>query len=166
MKDNIKERKNAALLEALMQLLAAHRPAFKQAQPYWRSVGLVLAELFSFGRHTVAQSLMSLGQTEGDWSGWYRLFSQERFNEEKLNQVLLRETVTADEAYVVGIDGTQMRRSRVKMPGTSWLKAAGTAAFGPGLERAQRFLTGAWLTPLEQGYRSGDPPTLCASLWA
>ena len=57
MKDSTKESRIPTLLQALMQLLEAHRPAFKQARPYWRGVGLVLAELFSFGRHTIAQGL-------------------------------------------------------------------------------------------------------------
>ena len=89
MKDSIKETKIPALLAALMGLLEAHRVAFKQARPYWRAVGLVLAELFSFGRHTIAQMILSLGETAGDWSGWYRLFSRERFEEEQLNGILL-----------------------------------------------------------------------------
>jgi hypothetical protein len=160
MKDSTTESGIPTLLQELIKLLEAHRPAFKQARPYWRMVGLVLAELFSFGRHTIAQGLLSLGQTRGDWSGWYRLFSRERFGEEQLNQVLFWETVQevpATEPYVVGIDGTQVHRSSLKMPGTSWLKAARTAAFRPGIERAQRFLTGAWLTPLEQGYSRAIP---------
>ena len=41
---------------------------------------LVMAELFTFVRHTITQMLMSLGLNEQDWSGWYRLFSQERFH--------------------------------------------------------------------------------------
>ena len=125
MKDSTQAREIPALLETLMQLLAAHRPAFKQARPYWRSVGLALATLFSFGRRTVSQGMLSLGQTEGDWSGWYRLFSRERFDEAVLNHILLGETVEmvpAEQPYVVGIDGTQIRRSSLKMPGTSWLK--------------------------------------------
>lgn len=85
MKDNTKETKIPTLLEALIQLLTVHRPAFKQARLYLRTVGLALAELFTFGRYTVAQGMLGLGQTEGDWSGWYRLFSRERFNEETLN---------------------------------------------------------------------------------
>ena len=160
MKDSTTASGIPTLLQELIKLLEAHRPAFKQARPYWRMVGLVLAELFSFGRHTIAQGLLSLGQTMGDWSGWYRLFSRERFGEEQLNQVLFWETVQevpATEPYVVGIDGTQVPRSSLKMPGTSWLKAARTAAFRPGIERAQRFLTGAWLTPLEQGYSRAIP---------
>ena len=145
MKGSTKGQEIPRLLKNLMELLEAHRPAFKQARPYWRAVGLVLAELFSFGRHTVAQSILSLGQTTEDWSGWYRLFSRERFEEEELNRILFRETleeVAATQPYVVGIDGTQLHRSSLKMPGTSWLKAARTAAFRPGIERAQRFLTG------------------------
>lgn len=160
MKGSTKEEEIPTLLMNLMQLLEAHRPAFKQARPYWRAVGMVLAELFSFGRHTVAQGILSLGQTRGDWSGWYRLFSRERFEEEELNRILFRETlaeVGTTEPYVVGMDGTQMHRSSLKMPGTSWLKAARTAAFRPGIERAQRFLTGAWLTPLENGYSRAIP---------
>jgi hypothetical protein len=143
-----------------MQLLEVHRSAFKQWRPYWRAVGLVLAELFSFGRHTVAQGILSLGQTDGDWSGWYRLFSRERFDEAQLSRLLVKETlreVPADEPYVVGFDSTQIRCSSLKMAGTSWLKAAGTAAFRPGIERAQRFLTGAWLTPLEHGFSRAIP---------
>jgi hypothetical protein len=160
MKNNTKATRIPTLLQTLIQLLEAHRVAFKQARPYWRAVGLVLAELFSFGRHTIAQALLSLGQTDGDWSGWYRLFSRERFDEAQLNGVLVRETleeVPATEPYVVGLDGTQISRSSLKMPGTSWLKSPRSPAFRPGIERAQRFLTGAWLTPLENGYSRAIP---------
>jgi hypothetical protein len=38
------------------------------------------------------------------------------------------------------------------MPGTSWWKAAGTAAFKPGLARGQRFVNLSVLTRLENGY--------------
>jgi len=40
----------ANLLHNLFEILGAHRAAFKQERPYWRAVGLVLGELFSFGR--------------------------------------------------------------------------------------------------------------------
>jgi hypothetical protein len=160
MKDCTRKQEIPTLLLTLIQLLEWHRSAFKQARPYWRAVGLVLAELFSFGRPTVAQGILSLGQTSGDWRGWYRLFSRERFEEEELNRILFRETlveVPEAEPDVVGVDGTQLHRSSLKMQGTSWLKAARTAAFRPGIERAQRFLTGASLTPLENGYSRAIP---------
>lgn len=65
MKDNTNGSEIPTLLQTLIQLLEAHRAAFKQARPYWRGVGLVCAELFNFGRHTIAQALLSLGETEG-----------------------------------------------------------------------------------------------------
>jgi len=150
----------ANLLHNLFVILEAHRPAFKQDRPFWRAVGLVLGEIFSFGRHTVTQGLLSLGLTEADWSAWYRLFSRERFDEEKLSNCLLQETlehVAVDELYCAAIDSTSIHRSSLKMPGTSWLRDTRFSAFRPGIHRAQRFLHGAWLTPLEAGYSRAIP---------
>jgi hypothetical protein len=148
------------LLQELFRLLEAHRAAFGQARPYWRAMALVLGELFSFARHTVTQALMALGLTDADWSGWYRLFSRKRFDEATLAECLLRETlvhVPAEQVYVVGVDGIQVPRSSLKMPGTSWLKAPRTPAFRVGIHRAQRFVHGAWLTPLQAGYSQAIP---------
>jgi len=156
----INDTTNGKLLPHLFELLEAHRSAFKQARPFWRAVGLVFGELFSFGRHTVTQELLSLGITEGDWSAWYRLFSRERFAEEKLCECLLRETVphvAEDQPYCAAMDSTAIHRSSLKMPGTSWLSDSRFSAFRPGIHRAQRFLHGAWLTPLEAGYSRAIP---------
>ena len=59
MNNSTNEAKIPALLQALIQLLEAHRPAFKQSRSYLRSIGLALAELFTFGRHTVSQSIFT-----------------------------------------------------------------------------------------------------------
>jgi hypothetical protein len=148
------------LLQELWKLIQAHRPVFHQARTYRRVVGLILGELFSFARHTVTQSLLALGLTDGDWSAWYRLFSRARFDEAELGACLLKETLThvpATEPYTVAIDGTSFHRSSLKMPGTSWLKDSRFSAFRPGIHRAQRFLHGAWLTPLQNGYSRAIP---------
>lgn len=71
---------NAELLKNLFGLLAQQRAMADQQRVYERLEMLVLSELFTFGRHTITQLLMSLGLNEQDWSGWYRLFSEERFN--------------------------------------------------------------------------------------
>ncbi|RME34848.1 MAG: hypothetical protein D6793_08090, partial [Thermoflexia bacterium] len=42
-------------------------------------------------------------------------------------------------------------RTGRKIPGTAWLPALFTAPFRRGLQRIQRFLDLAWLTPLEEG---------------
>jgi hypothetical protein len=55
-------------------------------------------------------------------------------------------------AYVVGVDQTHLQRHSPKFPGAGWARAAGTAVFRPGLWHAQRFVHGAWLTPLWNGF--------------
>jgi hypothetical protein len=148
------------LVNEVWQLLAAHREAFGQQRVYERVVALAYAELVVWARHTVTALLWALGVQEEDWSGWYRLFSRGRFAEERVNEVLLRETlqhVAAEELYVVGADGTQVWRDSRTMEGTSWLKCPRTPAWKPGIHRAQRFLHGSWLTLAEQGYSRAIP---------
>lgn len=148
------------LLKHLFELIQAHRGAFRQARPFARAWAMVIAEIISFGRHTITQSLLSLGLSETDWSAWYRLFSRPRYDEEEMARCLLRETLTAvpeEDLYVVGADGTQIPRSSRKMPGTGWLKAPRTPIFKTGIHRAQRFLHGAWLTPLVEGFSRAVP---------
>lgn len=160
MKDTTKVTEIHPLLQSILQLLGAHREAFQQERVYRRAMSLVFGELFSFARHTVTQGLLALGITEGDWSAFYRLFSRERFAEETLANCLLSETlahVDRGTPYVVCMDGTTIHRSSLKMPGTSWLKDSRFSAFRPGIHRAQRFLHGAWLTPLENGYSRAIP---------
>jgi hypothetical protein len=161
MKNNsTKGEQKKPLLEKLMELIEMHRPAFQQERPFLRAAWLLLSELFTFARHTVTQELMALGETENDWSAWYRLFSHKRFDYEKLTTITLKETikeVPEKELYVVGVDGMLVPRSSRTMPGTSWWKALGTAPFKPGLARAQRFVNLSWLTGLEDGYSRAVP---------
>lgn len=148
------------LLAALLTLLAAHRPAFRQARPYQRAVALVFGELFAFARHTVTQALLALGLSDTDWTAFYRLFSRPRFEEAALNGCLFRETLVhsdPDEPYVAGIDGTQIPRTSYKLPGSSWLRAPRTPVFKKGIHRAQRFLHGAWLPAVVAGYTRAIP---------
>jgi hypothetical protein len=156
----IKNSIASPLLQNLFAVLDRHRAAFQQERVYWRAVGMVLGEIFNFGRHTVTQGLMALGMTDGDWSGWYRLFSHRRYKEERVAKIFLRETVqhtSCEEPYVVGADGVQIPRSSLRMPGTSWLKAPRTPVFKVGIHRAQRFMNGSWLTPMEAGYSRAIP---------
>lgn len=160
MKDNTTHPENSPLIGTVLQILQAHRRAFRQERPYLRSIGLVFGELFTFGRHTLTQGLLALGITEGDWSAWYRLFSRPRFDETILADCLMDETlrhVMVSEPYVVAIDSTSLHRSSLKMPGSSWLRDTRFSAFRPGIHRAQRFLHGAWLTPMQEGFSRAIP---------
>jgi hypothetical protein len=159
-KDSTKSEQSEVLLGNMFELIKAHRGAFQQERPYQRAVWLFLSELFTFARHTVTQGLLALGETEWDWSAWYRLFSKKRFDYSKLKSITLAETikeVPEQQPYVVGIDGMLVPRSSQKMPGTSWWKALGSAPFKPGLARAQRFVHLSWLTPRVEGYSRAIP---------
>lgn len=158
--DNTKTKPGEQLLQNLRELIELHRPAFKQERPFVRATWLLLSELFSFARHTVTQGILALGETENDWSAWYRLFSHERFDYDQLTNLTIQETIQetgASEPYVTAVDATLVPRSSQKMPGTAWLKALGTAPFKPGLRRAQRFVNLSWLTRREAGYSRAIP---------
>lgn len=145
---------STTLLKHLFALLQAQRGIFKQERSYQRVVALVLAEVFVFARHTVTQLLMSLGQTEQDWSSWYGLLSQGRFCYARASEVLFRETlghVKADAVYVVAGDATQTPRSSRKLEGSGWLRHLRTPPFRVGIHAAQRWFNGCWLLPAEQG---------------
>lgn len=148
------------LIKNLFELLGAHRPIFKQERVYQRVVALVIAEVMTFGRHTVTQLLLALGLAAEDWSAWYRLFSAGRFAEEAAAEVLVGETlqhVGEDELYVVAGDGTQVPRSSTKIEGSSWLHNPRSPVFKRGIHRAQRWFNGSWLTPDENGYSRALP---------
>ena len=85
----IKNSPQAVLLQKLFELLEAHCGDFRQERVYWRSVGMVLGELFNFGKRTVTQ-MMSVGVLGGDSSAWYRIFSRERYSVSLFPKLLLR----------------------------------------------------------------------------
>src|SRR6476620_3346398 len=151
----------APLLVCLLELLRAVRPAFQQERPYRRCVALVFGSVFGFARHTISQQLLVLGVTEQDWSAWYRLFSEPRIDVDALDAELVRQTLSeipATGPYVVAVDGVQVPRWSLGLPGTSWLKAPRTPKWKPGIHRAQRFFHLAALLPITQrGYSRARP---------
>lgn len=159
-KDITLQAESQRLLEELQRLLEGSRWAFRQERTYHRAVALLVAELLTVGRHTVTQLLRSLGVDEGDWSGWYRLFSRPRFVEERLGGQLVGETVqhgAEDRAYVTTLDGVVIPRSGAQVAGSSWWRGQKTAPFCRGLQRGQRFVEVAWLTPAENSYCRAVP---------
>jgi len=98
--------------------------------------------------------------TEQDWSAWYRLFSEERFNYEAASRGLFKASlrhVSAEEVYVVAGDATQTARSSRKMEGAGWLRNMRTPPFMAGVHAAQRWFNGSWLVPAENGYSRAIP---------
>lgn len=151
---------NEELLKNLLQLLSEQRVIADQQRVYERLELLVLGELFTFGRHTITQLLMSLGLNEQDWSAWYRLFSEERFNYEAASSGLVAASlghVATDGVYVVAGDATQTPRSSRNLEGAGWLRNLRTPPFRVGIHAAQRWFNGSWLIPSENGYSRAMP---------
>jgi hypothetical protein len=148
------------LLMELWRLLAAHRPAVRQARCFDRLRALVVGHLCTVARHTLTQVLLALGLVDADWSAFYRLFSMPRLDYGVLTRCFLHQTlaqIPADGPYVAVVDGVQLPRASLRMPGTSWLKCARTPPFKPGIHRAQRFVHLATLLPRWQGYSRALP---------
>lgn len=72
------------LFATFQDLLRAHRPAFRRERTFRRAEALLLGQLFSFARRTVAQALVAFGLTDHDWSAFYRLFNEPRADYEEL----------------------------------------------------------------------------------
>jgi hypothetical protein len=138
------------LLTALFTLLAAHRPACRQERTFARLCALTLGHLLCLGRHTLSQTIIALGLGHLDWSAHYRLFSVPRLAEGWLGRVLVGETLPElppDTPYRVLLDSVLISRASWRLPGTGWALALWTPPFKRGLQRAQRFVHLAWLTP-------------------
>jgi hypothetical protein len=152
---------NRPLLRNLLALLVDARPAFGQARVYARAEALVFGQLLTLGRHTITQSLVTLGLVDDDWSGFYRLLSEPRLDVDGLRRCLFRQTLAdtlPTEPYVVAVDGVQVPRHSRTMPGSSWLRSPRTPVWMAGIHRAQRFGDLAWLTPRSPaGYSRAIP---------
>lgn len=160
MQDTIPRTALPPLVDALVTLLAAHRPAFRQDRTYHRSCALVVAFLWTFARHTLTQCLLALGLIDADWTAFYRLFSHRRMDIPTLQLCFFRQTLRhspPSEPYVVAADGVTFPRSSRRMPGVGWRKAPNTAPFRPGLALGQRFGALYWLPPLEHGFTRAIP---------
>lgn len=160
MEDTRKAEEKLVLLPELLGLVEKCKVAYGQRRVFNRVLGLVMAEIFAFGRHTITQLLLVLGLTEEDWSGWYRVFSQGRFDEERTSAVMVKEMlleVEEREPFVVGVDGFHVPRCSQTMPGTGWMRGLNTAKFKPGIQRGQRFVEQSWLPPIVNGFSRAIP---------
>jgi len=149
------------LLKQILSLVTGQREAFEQERVYLRVVALVLGEILTQGRHCLTDVLRRLGLVLEDWSSYYRLWSiPGRFVEERLASKLFEETlehVSEDDVYVVAVDTTSVARDSRQMEGAGWLKCPRNPPWKISIHRAQRFLNGSWLTPLQQGFSRAIP---------
>lgn len=159
--NNTKEQaEKPVLLSEIVKVMEKSERLYSQKRVYLRMMGLVMAELMAFGRHTITQLLLVLGNTEDDWSAWYRVFSAKRYDEAATSEIMVKEMVgevPTRSPFVVGVDGFHVPRCRQTMPGTGWMRGLRTAKFKPGIQRGQRFVEGSWLTPVVNGFSRAIP---------
>jgi len=160
MKDTLETPITPVLLSELLKLLEGAEDCFGQERVFRRALALSFAEFFTLGRHTITQLLRTLGAVKHDWAAAYRLFSRGRFKEAVVALYLFLQTlqhVPETEPYVLTGDAVHIYRSGTAVAGSSWVRALNTAPFKRGLQRGQRFVEIAWLTPNEASYRRTVP---------
>ena len=160
MKDTKGDIENPALISKFIELVNLTKQTYGQERVFNRALALSMSELFTLGRHTITQQLMSLGLVEEDWSAWYRLFSEKRFKEEEISRIMATQMIkTSPEEgpFITGVDAFHVPRCSQEMPGTGWIRGLRTAKFRSGLQRGQRFCECSWLTPMEKGYSRAIP---------
>ena len=160
MNDTLETPITPVLLTELLPLLEGARDCFGQERVFRRAVALSFAEFFTLGRHTITQLLRTLGAVEQDWTAAYRLFSAGRFDEALAGLYLFKQTllqVPETEPYLLTGDAVHIYRTGTEVAGSSWVRAPNTAPFRRGLQRGQRFVEIAWLTPNEASYRRAVP---------
>lgn len=78
-----------------------------------------------------------------DWSSFYRLFSKQRVNLSRLNEVCIKGAIQEldDSGMLVGsMDDTTLKKTGKKIPGTSWRRDALGPPFHTNFIWAQRFI--------------------------
>jgi hypothetical protein len=81
------------LLRALLDLLAAWRPAFAQDRSHHRAVAQALGTLAGFGRRTLSRVIWALGHQRQDWSADFRLHARADWKPDRLFQPLVEKAL-------------------------------------------------------------------------
>jgi hypothetical protein len=148
----VKKNSASRLLDRLDKLLEASFHGC-QTRVGKRLQTLALSNLACLGRHTVSGWLEAAGEGSLDWSGAYRLFSQQRFEVEDLFGCLRRGVVAeldpgAD--LVVAMDDTLLLRGGRRTPGVGWRRDPLGPPFQVNFVRGQRFLQISAAVPQQQ----------------
>lgn len=132
---------------------------FAQRRIWRRARRLSLSQLACLGRHTLTNLFCAAGRQFQDWSADYRVFSQDRWDAQRLFDPIVRgvlDLLPQDAAFVTALDDTQLRKSGKKTPGVGYRRDPMSPPFHCNLIRAQRFLQLSALLPV------GDHPAAAA----
>lgn len=104
---------------------------------------LMYGELTCLGRHTVTGMLAASCNQFSDWSGAYRLFSNQRIDVSKIMNVVQENVLeqTQQLPYIVAhMDDTIIKKTGKRIPGTSWRQDPLGPPFHANFIWGQRFI--------------------------
>jgi DDE superfamily endonuclease len=138
------------LLRALLEILAAWRPAFAQERSHRRAVAQALGTLASFGRRTLSRALWALGHQQQDWSAEYKLHSRSAWKPERLFQPVVEKALPlCDGRYVAAaIDDTRLHKTGRHIQSAFYQRDPLSPKFRFNLMFGLRFLQISLLVPL------------------
>lgn len=131
------------LLGNFEEIFAEAADSFGQERIFERGRIIALSAIAGLGRHTVTGIIASGGRQNQDWSADYRLFSHERFDQDRLFAAVRRkveEFLPTGEAVVAAMDDTLIRKRGRKIPGVAYRRDPLGPPFQVNLVTAQRYV--------------------------
>jgi hypothetical protein len=138
------------LLRALLDLLAAWRPAFAQDRSHRRAVAQALGTLAGFGRRTLSRVIWALGHQHQDWSADYRFHARTGWNPERLFQPLIEQALPLfiGRYIAAAIDDTRLHKTGRHIQTAFYQRDPLSPKFRFNLMFGLRFLQISLLVPL------------------
>lgn len=136
-------KKNARLLEEFEALIGSLEDVFGSPQSFQRARRHLLAQLVSFGRHTISSLLRAQNRHQQDWSADYRFYSLDRFDEQAVfNQIRhhVEESLPPQSPLVVAMDDSLLRKTGRKMAGANYQRDPMSPPFHVNFVRGLRVL--------------------------
>jgi len=124
-------------------LIAKCSSAFPSEETLARGRRHLFSHLLCFGRHTVTGLLRNQDRTQCDWTADYRLYSEDRFAEDKLfSQVRseIEQLSSPESPLVVAMDDSLLRKTGRKIHGSRYQRDPMSPPFQVNLVRGLRVL--------------------------
>lgn len=139
-----RSKKNSTLREQTEALIARCQGAFSSPETFARARRHLLSQLVCFGRHTVSGLLRHQDRTQRDWTADYRLYSRDRFDEDRLfSQVrsqIEQLSPAADAPLIVAMDDSLLRKTGRKIYGSRYQRDPLSPPFHVNFVRGLRVL--------------------------
>ncbi|MFO7940082.1 MAG: transposase [Bacteroidales bacterium] len=118
-------------------------PAFSSHSSWTKCRELMYGSLTCLGRRTVTGMLAASGNQFVDWSGAYRLFSQQRVDVSKILNVVQSNVLQETSSFphiIAHMDDTIIKKTGKRIPGTAWRRDPLGPPFYTNFIWGQRFI--------------------------